>query len=366
MNIFSYIDRYSNFTFEEKEFNEIDNIIFSSLSYIDLENYVSPNATNKKKIGDVGERYISNYSKKEKKILAKKNAIKVLRYIKDTIRYKDLLLYNYCYIGDSEQQFSALTIEVNKKLVYISYEGTDQLISGWKEDFMMAYKFPVLSQKHAIDYINSKFTLSNKKIILGGHSKGGNLALVAGMYSNYFVRKRIINIYNNDGPGLIKDQFESKNYQNIIDKLIHIVPNYSVFGLLLRHTDNYIVIRSTRKSIYAHDYTSWVTDNNKFQRSELSTYSQIVESGVLKWLNKYNYEKREKFVGSLFKIFDELKIVSLIDLYSNKKLIFNLILKSRYIDEETKKMLKDFVHIILKNIKDVKIEELQLLIGNNK
>ena len=32
-NIFNYINKYGNTNFKEKEFNEIDNLIFCSISY---------------------------------------------------------------------------------------------------------------------------------------------------------------------------------------------------------------------------------------------------------------------------------------------------------------------------------------------
>ncbi len=366
MNIFSYIDKYSSKNFQEEPFNEVDNIIFSTLSYIDLNNYVSHNKSNKKTIEQVGNNYFQDHPNKEKTILATKNALKVLKYIKNTLRYKNLLLYNYCYIGDKEQQFSAITIEINNHLIYVSFEGTDGLISGWKEDFMMSYKFPVLSQRRAIDYINKNFLFTNKKIILGGHSKGGNLALVSGMYANFFIKRKIINIYNNDGPGLINKQFNSKKYLSIKNKLIHIIPNYSVFGLIFNHDNSYIVIKSTKKNIFAHDFATWVVEKNTFQRSTLSTLSIAIEKGCAKWLNKYDYQKREKFIKNLFQTFEELNITNLMDFNNNKKLIIDLIMKSQNIDNEIKLMLKDFIQTIFNYFKEIKLEELQILIGNKK
>ena len=366
MNIFNYIEKYGSKTFEEEPFNEVDNIIFSALSYIDLEKYVSKNSSNKKTIELVANQYFKEHSKKEKNIIATKNGIKVLLNIKNTNRYKNLLLYNYSYIGDHNQQFSAITIEINKKLVYISYEGTDSLISGWKEDFMMGYQFPILSQRRAINYVNKNFLFSSKKIILGGHSKGGNLAQVAGMYSNFVIKKKIINIYNNDGPGLKQKEFKSKQYKKIENKLIHIIPNYSLFGLLLKNNKNYTVIKSTKKNIFAHDFITWIVDKKEFKRDELSTFSIAIEKSGDEWLNKYNEEQIEQFVKSLFYIIEELNIVSLIDIYENKKLIIELIMKSKDVEDTTKNMLKDFIYDILKYLKNLKINEFQNVLETKK
>lgn len=358
MSLFSYIDKYGCYTFNEVRFNEVDNLIFSSLSYVSLDGYVSDNRFNKRTIKEVGNSFFSDYDDKQKHITAIKGGLKILRYIKDTRRYGDLFLYNYSYIGDDIQQFSAITIEINKNLVYVSYEGTDQLISGWKEDFMMAYKFPILSQRRAIDYLNRHFLFNNKNIILGGHSKGGNLAMVAGMYANFWVKDRIINIYNNDGPGLRKKEIESKYYKSIESKLIRIIPNYSVIGLLLRHDDNYTVIRSFKRSIYAHDLLTWVVRDKKLERRELSTFSKILDDGMIKWLDKYDDDKREKFVDALFLIFERAGVVSLTDILENKKLILKLVMETKEIDRETKNIMKDFVYVIFKYFKNVKIDPL--------
>lgn len=358
MNLFSYIDKYGCYTFDEVSFNEVDNLVFSSLSYVSLDGYVSSNRFNKRTIKDVGNRYITDYDNGIKSITAIKVGNRVLRDIMNTRRYGDLLLYNYSYVGDEKQQFSAITIEINKNLVYVSYEGTDHLISGWHEDFMMAYTFPIFSQRRAIDYLNRHFLFNNKDIILGGHSKGGNLAMVAGMYANFWVKDRIISIYNNDGPGLRKKEIESKYYMSIKDRLIHIIPNYSIIGLLLRHDDNYIVVRSSRKSIYAHDLSTWVVRDALLERTTLSSVSKFLDEGMIKWLDKYDDVSREKFVDALFMVFDRAGIVSLNDIISNKKLILKIIMETKGIDKNTRKMMRDFIHVLFEYFKEVKVDPL--------
>lgn len=358
MNLFRYIDKYGCYSFKEVPFNELDNAVFAALSYLDLNGIVSPNRYNPVTIHSTGELYPKLHSSKEKNGLAIRNAIKMLRYIKDTRRFSDLRLYNYVYEKGDEEQFSAVTIEINPKLVYVSFEGTDDLVSGWKEDFMLSYTFPVESQRRAIDYVNKHFFFRRKEIILGGHSKGGNLAMVAGMYANFMVRDKIIMVYNNDGPGLLKAQIESNYYKNIESKLVHIIPNYSVVGLLLRHTDHYIVVRSVRKGLLAHDLFTWVVQDKAFLRTELSPFSKSLDDELAKWLDRYDLEQRKNVVTSLFNIFERANVVSLIDLTENKKLIFHLISESKELDSDTRKVLRDFLSTVFRTFKDVKKEEL--------
>ena len=358
MSIFDYINKYGDYFFEDEEFNEVDNVILSVLSYIDFDGIVF---NNKKRISirEAGEIYFKIHYKKEKNITGVRNAIEIFKSIYTKKRYGNLLLYNYVYIGDDSQQFSAISIDINNNITYVSFEGTDQLLSGWEEDFKMSYMFPVEAQRNAIRYINKYFTFSKKKLILGGHSKGGNLALVAGMCCNFVVRNRIINIYSNDGPGLRKTELESVRYKKIENKLVHIIPNYSIVGLLLRHGDNNRVICSDKMGIYAHAVVSWIVDDNHFKDGNLSDMSKVLNDSVIVWLDKYNFSDRERFVKSLFDIFRKCNINNLIQFMDNKKLIFEFINKSNELVADDKKMIMDFVSVFFECFKDYEIKKIK-------
>lgn len=358
MNLFSFIDKYGCYTFEEFDFTEVDNVIFAMLSYLDLKNFVSRNKYNPKKVKEVACEFFEGYDQKVNRPLAVRKAIKILRDIKDTRRYSNLLLYNYIYDISNDNQFGALTIEINKYLVYVSFEGTDCLISGWKEDFMFSYEFPTLSQKKAIDYLNKNFLFRRKKIIVGGHSKGGNLAVVAGMYANFIVKERIINVYNNDGPGLLDDQFSSKSFKYIESKIIHIIPEYSIVGLLLNHGDKMRVIKSFKKSILCHDATTWVVRNSEFDKVELSTFSKFWDIQIDNWLKRYSLEERQLLVEAMFNVFERLEIESFIELVDNKRMVIQVINEAKKIDDELAKMLKSFIKVILDVFADSTKEEL--------
>lgn len=359
MNIYSYVDKYGNYSFDEVEFNEIDNAIFASLSYLKLNKILSKN---KMTIEQIGKLYFEMYPKKSREVLILRRAIKLLRYIQNTKRYKDLKLYNYVYKKSKDEQFCALSIEINDKLVYVSFEGTDASISGWREDFMLTYKFPVKAQIRAIDYLNRNFLFKRKKLILGGHSKGGNLALVAAMYTVDRIKNKIIKIYNIDGPGLLKEQFESEEYASIKDKLVHIIPNYAIVGLLLYHDNDYIVVKSAKKGAFSHDLFTWVVKDTEFVKTELDTFYKTLSDEIIKWLNQYKLEERERFVKEMFDIFDRANIQSIIDIIENKKLILRIISESKELNEIDKQMFKDFLSMIFNCFKDVKKDELKVFL----
>ena len=348
-NYLNYIEYYGNNTFKDKEFNEIDNIILSILSYVDFSGIVSENDRNKITIEEASELISKKYSKKDidKLFVSEKEGINLLKALSTSKRFKDLKLFNYLYIGDDSSQFSVVTIELNKKLYFVSFEGTDKLLSGWEEDCKMAYNFPVEAHVYAKKYLD-KFTMKKVKLILGGHSKGGNLALVAGMYSNYFVKKKIVKIYSNDGQGLRKAQLESNYYSKIKDRFIHIIPNSSVVGLLLRHDNDYIVVKSNRPGLFSHSALSWQVSYDHFEKAKLTRFSKVFDDGFSKWLDKYDDEKRKVFVREIFNIFYSNNLKTLLDIKLQKDLLISLINKSKEIDPEVKEMAMDLLKVVAK------------------
>ena len=352
-SINTYVRDYGDKTFNEEKFNEIDNVILSSVVYLNFDGIVPKN---KKSISlcEAGNIFLYkyNYFDVSKLGIAQKVSYKILKQIVNTKRYKDIQMYNYKYIWDTDTQFGAVCFKVKKKFIYIAFEGTDNLLSGWKEDFQMAYEFPVPSQKLAVKYLNENIKLFDKNIIVGGHSKGGNLALVSSMYCKNRINKKIKQIYSNDGPGLKKEQIESENYSKIRDRLIHLVPNYSYVGVLLRN-DKFTVIKTNRKDFMAHAVSSWQVNENEFIRENLSSISDSFRNSLLKWLDEHDLNQREKMISTVFKTLEESGIKNLNDFFNLKNAI-TVIRNINNIDDETKKLVISLIEFNLNNIIDGK------------
>lgn len=349
----TYIKEYGDKTFNEEKINEIDNVILSSIVYLNFDGIVPKN---KKSISlcEAGNIFLYkyNYFDVSKLGIAQKVSYKILKQIVNTKRYKDIQMYNYKYIWDTDTQFGAVCFKVKKKFIYVAFEGTDNLLSGWKEDFQMAYEFPVPSQKLAVKYLNENIKLFDKNIIVGGHSKGGNLALVSSMYCKNRINKKIKQIYSNDGPGLKKEQIESENYSKIRDRLIHLVPNYSYVGVLLRN-DKFTVIKTNRKDFMAHAVSSWQVNKNEFIRENLSSISDSFRKSLLKWLDEHDLNQREKMISTVFKTLEESGIKNLNDFFNLKNAI-TVIRNINNIDDETKKLVISLIEFNLNNIIDGK------------
>lgn len=339
MNIIEYIEKNKDYPFNEKQFNEVDNIILSILSYLNFSGLINE----EKKIKIVGKKFLEKNKYKEisKLGVPQKDAYNILKEAVKTERYGNIDISDYIYIGTKEEQFSATTFKINKDLIYIAFEGTDNLMSGWKEDFQLAYMYPVPSQIRAIEYLDKTIRYFGPNVIVGGHSKGGTLALTSAMEVNRFKQDKIIKIYNCDGPGLRKREYNSKKYERIKNKYIHIVPQNSIIGMMLRN-ENYRVVETSRKTILSHYPISWIVKENEFKETELKEKSIELEKNVIEWLDNHNDFERKIMIDNVFKIFGKCEIEDTRNL-KKIKYIIKVINELRNIDNQTKELAINFI-----------------------
>lgn len=344
MTLFEYIDKYGEYSFEEKEINEVDNMIFSFLSYVNLQNI---ELSEKETLESVSKKVFSIDRRGKKSIIAEKDALRLLKAIMNKKRYKDCLLFNYIYEVDDDSQFSVITIEYLKNHIYISFEGTDEMISSWYEDFLLSYQYPTKSHVKAVEYLK-RYTLSKYSIILGGHSKGGNIALVAAMNTNPFVKSKITDIYSMDGPGLLPEILNSKKYKRIERKYHHIVPENSLVGMLLENT-NEVVIKTTASGILAHDILYWEITNNYITRSRLSYFSRTLRKSLNKYIYSLTKEELEEVIKQLGDVCKKVNIKSLVEIMDDNNKIVLLMKEIAKVNGRTKKMLTNIVEIFVKS-----------------
>ena len=74
-NYLDYLKYYGYNTFEDKPFNEVDNLILATLSYVDFNDLVSPNEKNKKTIDEI--KYFNSFLMNLEKIILEKDASKL-------------------------------------------------------------------------------------------------------------------------------------------------------------------------------------------------------------------------------------------------------------------------------------------------
>ena len=309
-NIFDYVMFYKNVSMGECGYNEVDSLLFSLLSYVYLGGIVPDNKKDYIYLNDAVNIYLDKYKDvdRKKEYWLFPNCYKLMELLKDSLRYKEMKLYNLQEVVNNETQFSALTIRLNK-ITYISYRGTDSSIVGWREDFEMIYKDCIPSQKLALKYFEDTVCFFDRNIYMGGHSKGGNLAMYAYMYGNNNHKKRVKKVYNYDGPGLLKSIIECDTvlYQDLASKLVTVVPNYSIVGMILENA-NYYVVNCRGRGVWAHDGFSWEVFGSFLVESNLSKKSTKLRDNLNVYLDKMTMEEREELVINTFDIFKRLGI----------------------------------------------------------
>ena len=183
-------------------------------------------------------------------------------------RFSDLTLCAYVSRTDEETQtqFSALTILLSDKTAYIAFRGTDDTIVGWKEDFNLAFLPVVPAQKMAAEYLSAAAAaLPSHPLRVGGHSKGGNLAVYSAVFCGEAVQNQLMRVYNNDGPGFRTSLLGLPEHRRVADKITTILPESSVVGMLLEHEERYEVVRSTQSGLWQHDGFSWQVRGERFE-----------------------------------------------------------------------------------------------------
>jgi hypothetical protein len=297
--------------------NPVDNIILTHLSYLPLDGIVpGPEAFGKSK-----KKHLSIWeaSKILTAILQKKGTLKNTKHINlmfkedhallhalvNARRFWDMQLAGFVNKIDpvQEKQFAALTILTGDKHAFITYRGTDSSLIGWKEDFTMAFSDTIPAQTEAVRYLEEMADSYKMPLRLGGHSKGGNLAVYAASFCSKKNRKRIAEIYVNDAPGFNHKVIKSEGYQAVKHTIRSYVPENSVIGMLFDHDTDYTVVKSTTKGIMQHDVYTWeIMGNNLVSLDRVSKGSLFIGSTMKDWINSLDTKQRKAFIDVLFSI----------------------------------------------------------------
>ena len=351
-NIFDYIQWRGDLSLSKDKFNEIDNLILSRFSYFPFDEIIKENEI--VTIKELSERF------KEKDIskmtILWEDDIKLFPAMGLSKRFGELKATKYINKINTEQekQFSAITIIMPDNTLYISYRGTDNTVVGWKEDLNMTFKSHIPSQIDAVKYLEEIAKEYPNKLRIGGHSKGGNLAVYAAAFASKKVKNRIINIYNNDGPGFNDEIIETKEYKEIIEKVNTYIPQDSIFGRLLNHKEKYTVVKSTQRGVMQHDLYSWQLLGIEFvYLKEVTNGSEFINKSIKDWLEQIDVEKREQVIDIIFQVINTTNAETLADLSTHWFLNAKIILSSyKNVEQENKKMILETLTALFKIAKD--------------
>jgi uncharacterized membrane protein len=304
-DILTYLEEQGNIPFSQSKFNEVDNLILSEMSYVDFDDIVPGlDAEGFITVMDACKAFFTKHTEEE--LRSSKSLLKLTPFLLKAMaageRFQNARLSNYVSQLEItlQKQFAALHIELSDGTVYVAFRGTDDNLLSWQEACNMSWGI-IPAQLEAAAYLENTMRTSSKNFRVGGQSKGGNLAVYAAMKCSENVKSRMIEIFDNDGPGFHQSVLQSEEYREISNKITRIIPEFSVVGMLFEHEGTYEIVSSNAKGIMQHDSMTWNVSGNSFVYKEnLAKQSCLLSLTINRWMNNLKIEKRKAVVQSLF------------------------------------------------------------------
>lgn len=302
-NIMDYISWRGDLSFEQSQFNEVDNLILACFSYVNLDGISA--VTKQKGIGlkKLTKEFMKLHTMKE--LETDKSFIRLAPFMMmemaKSVRFGKCVVRNYVndIVTEAEQQFAAMEIVLEDGTSYVSFRGTDDTIIGWKEDFNLSTGV-VPAQKRAIEYLQKISEHTDGMLRVGGHSKGGNLAIYGSVMCKS-AHEKILEIYSNDGPGFSREFQELPETKEMMPKIIRIIPEYSIIGTLLEHEKEPVIVASSSKGLLQHDGFSWEVQGPALVRRDSLNKTALRFIEILhKWIDGMDMEQKRLLIEDLF------------------------------------------------------------------
>ena len=320
-NILDYLSWRGDLTLAQSPFNEVDNLILAELSFVNFTGIVpGPGEGEGVPLHSAAEAFFRSHEGGDMGmgVLVPDEIPALLRRMAECPRFREMKVNCFCDHLDvrKAEQFAAVTVELGDGSIYLSFRGTDDTIAGWKEDFLLGCQPEVPAQKKAVAYVKAVAAqYPRRKLMLGGHSKGGNLAVYGGIFVPLAIQRRISAVWSNDGPGFYGAVLETPQHARLEGRVHSIVPKSSVVGMLLEHEESYTVVDSDQVGLWQHDGFSWQVLGTGFVTlREVSRQGRRNDLALKEWVRRLPVDQREKFVDGLFEVLTASGATTLTDL----------------------------------------------------
>ncbi len=345
--IIDYLREYGDCPFTDMPLNDVDSLVLCQLSYLKFDGLVpdlregGTMVTLEEVAGhrDVDGLFSDVRYEKENRAL--------FEGMMSGRRFRTLRLGSYINVIEREweTQFSAVTLRLEDGLHYIAFRGTDETIVGWKEDFNMAFLSPVPGQAYSVKYLNEVASRFEGPFCVGGHSKGGNLAVYSAMNCDPPVQGRIRKAYSMDGPGFRPEVLEESHYDRVADRVVKILPHSSLVGMLFERDIRYEVVESKNFGLAQHDPYSWLVEGRHFIKvQDIYEGRKRMDDTLNEWILSLDEKQLRTFVDTLFQVIYGSQAEDLITFTADwKKSVNGVISALREVDDETAEILRQTV-----------------------
>lgn len=348
-NIIDYLNEYADVSLKDEPMNDVDSLVLCQFAYLKFDGLVPAVTENVRPVSLQQLYEHPDYEKLYGDERYEKNNRALFEAMLKCERFRNMKLN--CYINiienqaDFETQFSAVTFLLEDGTMYVAYRGTDENIVGWKEDFNMAFLSPVPGQEFAVKYLNMVTKQLPRDFYIGGHSKGGNLAVYAAMNCFPQAQQRILKIYSMDGPGFRPEVLEKCDFGRIEERTCKILPHSSLVGMLFEKDIRYQVVESRTFGLAQHNPFTWLVQDGQFVTvSDIYETRRFMDNTLNEWILSLDERSLRTFVDTLFQILSASESDNLIDFTANLKRSMTGVLGAvKGLDEDTQNALKQTV-----------------------
>lgn len=356
-NLFEYAERFGGIKFNEIGLTEADNAIFSRLAYCDFSEYAG------KALGEISKLLnISDESAENKKSTAYLTQ-QLLLQIGESERFKNIIVLQTreTVSEDFATAFYGVMFEIYDGLYYAAFRGTDEKIVSFYEDAELAYKFPITSQTTALKYISEAIANLGGRYYIGGHSKGGNLAIFSYLFLKDEEKEHIIRVYNNDGPGLPNEVAEIMFTPQANETVLNLLPEDSIVGRMLAPGGKNKIIKSEASGGAQHNIFTWILKGSEFESAKrFSLLSDYMEDTLTESLETMNPEQLKSIVQKLFEIAKAagIKTIDDISIKNYKSLIVAVPELYKLVNDENSEVPDTVKTLISSFINSINIEKI--------
>ena len=341
-NLLDYLDWRGDLSLTERSFNEVDNLVLVELVYARMTDIVPDWEGEPVPLSEVAKGYRElGY---ESHII--NNPDPLLQKAAESERFSGVRLAGYVdeVNRQEEMQFSAVTFLLPDDTVYVAYRGTDDTVVGWREDFNFSF-MKTQGQLKAVTYLEEAARRWPGSLRVGGHSKGGNLAVYASAFCADDVKARILNVYSNDGPGFNGEIVESEAYRNMLEKVMLIIPETSIVGILMSNKSERVVVKSDAIGAMQHNPLTWQLKGTHFEVVDSqSPASLFMDDTLSMWLDMLSGEEKAEFVRTIFDSIDASGAKTLTEVNENWQTTYAAILRAFVqIDPERRKDINEIL-----------------------
>ena len=346
-NLITYVQQYEAQTFQEKLVTDIDILVLTEIAYLPFDEIVSSSFEEKAAISlnQLGKEFETIREKEHEKnpFMITEERIQLLELVSKSQRFKDIKVFGFMNDIDDEltKQFAAVCYQWKEDSRWIIFRGTDESLTGWKEDFMMTYSDLIPAQTDAIEYLRKQAELFKGNLNVSGHSKGGNLSLYASAMQEEDIQNRIQQIYCWDSPGVHRSILNTEGYHRIVSKAKRYIPQDSIVGLMLESHVPYHIIESQGSGISQHSALMWNIEEDHFvELTELTRNSQLTDQTFKQWTEVVSDEDLKLFFDTFFDLIFEMGVETVNDVYYNFRMYMQKFFEKAYqMDTEKREIL---------------------------